>query len=124
MQLHELISEVCEVLRVKGGDLREYMLHTFDDNGGFLRTRYCYLGKELKDKKIGQGYKVVLVTAETPIEEAEVGTDVVLKMQLNYNTVYATENDAFFDVESGYCYVYLVDLENKTYSRVYKEMEY
>ena len=125
MTLYELLKGICEVVKPKNGDLYSYMLHTFDDNGGFLRTRWCYWEKELKNKRVQQQYKRVLIAAESPIEDAVVGAEnVTLKMQLDYSLTEAQFEDAEYEAGLGYNYVYIVDLENKTYNSRFIESEY
>jgi len=42
MMLHDLLRQVSEILTPETGSFYGYLLHTSDDNGGFLRTRHCW----------------------------------------------------------------------------------
>lgn len=123
MTLYELLKDICSVIRPESGDLYNYMLHTFDDNGGFLRTRYCYWQEPLKDKEVRKSYKSVLVAAESPIETRTVEIEATLKMQLDYSLTEAGFEDAEYEVELGYNYVYVIDLGAKTYNRRFMESD-
>ena len=122
MDLYTLLSNISAIVTPNTDYYYEYALHTFDNNGGFLRTRYCWWDKCLENHELKNNeYKVVLLTAEQPLIEDAFkplkhleGTNA--KMQLDYCNQYATfdTDDIIFDVENGFCYVYLIDLVNKT----------
>ena len=61
MQLYELIRKVSDILTP------ETDVFYNDDNGGFLRTRYCWWDRCVKDRSLDDEYKKVLVTSVRPI---------------------------------------------------------
>ena len=122
MDLYSLLDKVSKIISPQTDYFYEYALHTFDDNGGFLRTRYCWWDKCLKNHRIkDEDYKVVLLTAEEPVDEESLRPlkhlgETKVKMQLDYNNVNASFNveDIIFDIQNEYTYVYLIDLVDKT----------
>lgn len=59
MKLHDLLKQVSDILDPDGG-VFNYFLHTFDDNGGFLRTRHQWWEQEVEDKEIPDLRRVLL----------------------------------------------------------------
>ncbi|MDT3843436.1 MAG: hypothetical protein LIV11_02510 [Bacillota bacterium] len=122
MDLYTLLQEISGIVTPETNRFYEYALHTFDDNGGFLRTRYCWWDKCLENRNLkGRVYRIMLLSAKEPITEDSFVPiknfeDTNAKMQLDYGNTNATFNakDIDFDIENGYCYVYLIDLEKKT----------
>jgi hypothetical protein len=122
MNLYTLLSNVSAIVTPNTDYFYDYALHTFDNNGGFLRTRYCWWDKCLENRELkNKEYRVVLLTAEQPLNEESFaplkhldGTKA--KMQLDYGNSYATfdTDDIIFDIQNGYGYVYLIDMVNKT----------
>lgn len=53
-------------------ELFQYIIHSMDDDGGFLRSRYCYWSKELPNQKNGREIKTALV-ASSEIELKRMG---------------------------------------------------
>ncbi|MGN0691926.1 MAG: hypothetical protein ACI4K7_06235, partial [Oscillospiraceae bacterium] len=69
MQLYELIQKVSDILTPETNAFYTYVLHTSDDDGGFLRTRYCWWDKCVKDRVLDDDdYKKVLVASGRPID--------------------------------------------------------
>ena len=117
MTLYKLIKEISDILFPKTDDLYNYMLYTSDDNGGFLRTRYCWWDKPVKDRELGDGYEKVMLTSTKPIDfdKLKDKTNTYVRLQFTYELSKATFDDSEWDVDLGYEYVYLIDLKNKTY---------
>lgn len=117
MQLYDLIKKVSLIITPETDDFYNYVLFSSDDNGGFLRTRYCMCEKPLKDRTLRGDYKKVLVASEQIIDVGKLkcrnGTPV--KLQFEYWNTNPTFDDAEFDLQLGYCYVYLFDLEAGKY---------
>lgn len=69
MTLYDLLKKISFILaRDNENDLFQYMIHTMDHNGGFLRSRYCYWEKTITDFKCDSSIKTVLVTLRTPFD--------------------------------------------------------
>ena len=135
MTLYELIKRVSDIITPETGAFYNYVLYTSDDNGGFLRTRFCWWDKPVKDHELGDGCKTVLVTAKTPITEAGLAdkSDVdsfdgtaytKVKIQFTYSKCECTADDAEWDTELGYCHVYLFDLEKNNFVKTYIKCPY
>lgn len=119
MTLYELIKQISEILTPETDSFYNYALYTSDDNGGFLRTRYCWWEKPVDNKKLGKKeYKKVMVTMGEPFDEKKltIKEDTLVKMQITYGVTNATIDDAEWDIQLGYRYVYIFDLQNKTYA--------
>lgn len=126
MTLHDLIKQVSEII-IPGTDaFYNYILYTSDDNGGFLRTRWCWWDKPLENHKLSDNYEVVMVTSRSLIDvkDLEKRDDTYLKLQFHYDFKHAVPEDADWDLGLLYNYVYLVDLKAKTYMIVYRLAEY
>ncbi len=136
MTLYELIKRVSDIITPETGSFYNFVLYASDDNGGFLRTRYCWWDdKPIEDGELGEGYKTVLVTAKTPITEEDLTdrseVESVLgtvytkpRLQFNYAETEADWDSAEWDTELGYCYAYIFDLEKKTYDMKYIKCPY
>ncbi len=122
MDLYMLLSRVSKIVTPNTDHFYEYALHTFDNNGGFLRTRYCWWEDCLENRELkNTEYRIVLLTAKEPVYEdyfvpLKPLEETKAKMQLDYCNTHATfdDEDIMFDLQNGYCYVYLIDLYNKT----------
>lgn len=129
MQLYELIKKVSDILTPETDVFYNYVLHTSDDNGGFLRTRYCWWDRCVKDRSLDDEYKKVLVTSVRPID-ADTLAELVrnkkshLRLQFQYWCADPTVDDADVDVELGYCYVYIFDLEQGNFTMEHRKIPY
>lgn len=127
MTLYELLHKVSAKLSEEHADaIFDYFIHAMDDNGGFLRTRWCYWDKELEDHKVSDDMKRVLLVLTTPFDFDkddtfyETGTGpwekvelTVLKMQLFYTDMSDEEklqSELKWCKQMGYRYPILVDL--------------
>ncbi len=122
MTLYELLKKISDIITPETDAFYKYALHTSDDNGGFLRTRYCWwIDKPIKDLKLRDDYKKVLVTAKQKINEADlqVETATLIKMQITYSETNATIEDADWDTQLDYCYVYIFDFMKNSYNMTY-----
>lgn len=63
MKLHDLLKQASDIVDPDDG-IFDYFLHTFDDNGGFLRTRHCWWEQVVEDKEIPDLSRVLLCFAE------------------------------------------------------------
>lgn len=126
MQLYELIKKVSRILTPETDHFYNYILHTSDDDGGFLRTRYCWWDKCLEDKQLDDEYKKVMVTSRHPIDLDALTDENATYVKLQFHYRYNGEVDEFaeIDVELGYSYIYIFDLENGTFTVEHREMPY
>lgn len=118
MTLYEMIEQVSDILTPESKVFYDYVLHTSDDNG-FLRTRYCWLEQTLKNRNLSKKYNVVMVSMNEPFEEEKI-TNVKsspLKMQIEAGE--PTIVDIELSKELGYPYIYVFDLESKTYTTIF-----
>ena len=119
MTLYSLLKKISAIITPETDAFYNYAIHTSDDNGGFLRTRYCWrLDNPVEDFDLDEGYSKVMVTAQKPIEEQDLldETEPQVKMQITYSIQDADIGDAEWDAELSYCYVYIFDLVCGTYS--------
>lgn len=122
MSLYELLKQISNIITPENDAFFRYAIYTSDDNGGFLRTRYCWwLDRPIKDRELGDGFKTILVTAKQEINVNDLNneTDTLVKMQITYSQKEATIEDADWDTQLNYCYVYIFDLTNGTYIMSY-----
>ena len=122
MTLYELLKEISGILTPDDDAFFRFAIYTSDDNGGFLRTRYCWWkDRPILDKNIGDGYETVLVTSKNEINTADLKdeSNTLVKMQITYSNLNATTNDAEWDITLDYCYVYIFNLKTKTYTMTY-----
>lgn len=127
MTLYELLHKISNKLSEKHADaIFDYFIHAMDDNGGFLRTRWCYWDKELEDHMVPDDIKRVLLVLTTPFDfdkhntfyETGIGPWgkdrlTVLKMQLFYTDMFDEEkvqSELEWCRQMDYEYPILVDL--------------
>ncbi len=121
MDLYGLLQDISKIITPQTDSFYEYALHTFDDNGGFLRTRYCWWDRCLENRQVHDHYDCVLLTAARPFDEGSFaplkhGENTPAKLQLDYGNTNPTFDieDVIFDIQNRYCYVYLIDVIHKT----------
>ncbi len=127
MTLYSLLKEISSIITPEDDSFYTYALYTSDDNDGFLRTRWCWAeDKPIKDCKIGDGYKTVMVTSkrEINIDDLKKRPETHVKLQITYSMTNAEIKDAEWDAQLDYCYVYLFDLISKSYTMTYVENPY
>ncbi len=125
MTLYELIQQISEILTPDTNSFYDYVLHTSDDNGGFLRTCYCLRERLTKDRNISDLDKAVVCFRE-PFSEEVYKNDTSytsMKMQLFYDER-DLESNISWSAELGYPFSYIFDLKNKTYSYQKNEPQY
>ena len=123
MRLYELLEQVSNILTPRTHSLYEYMLHTFDDDGGFLRTRYCYWEKTLQDFEI-EDLKKILICFKNDFKEGETyfenedtsGKITKVKMQLFYCEY--SDDDIRWSYELNFSFPYEINLEEKTFKKL------
>ena len=122
MTLYELIRRVSNIITPETDDFYHYILYTSDDNGGFLRTRYCWWDKPLVDRDLCGEYQKVLVACQKEISANLINKqDTRLKLQLHYDWLDMTMEDMEWDIEMGYCYIYLFDFVANEFTMEYRE---
>lgn len=124
MTLYSLLKEISNMITPEDDAFYTYALYTSDDNGGFLRTRYCWWeDKPIKDAELGDGFETVMVTSKSEIntENLHKKPETLVKLQITYSLTNATIGDADWDTESDYCYVYIFNLKTREYTMTYIE---
>jgi hypothetical protein len=88
MTLHELLKVVSDILTPDSGLLYDYMLYISDDNGGFLRTRFCWWPeREVIDKELSGEKNVILIAmaSEMDVKILQDKNQTPLKLQIHYS---------------------------------------
>lgn len=63
MTRYEFLYRISEILAPKQTEeFFDYLLHSSDDDGGFLRTRWCYWENPLPDSNSNYQVKIALIT--------------------------------------------------------------
>jgi hypothetical protein len=122
MRLHDLLRQVAGVMMPNRADeLYSYFLHTFDDNGGFLRTRHQYWEQPLKDHKVPNLKKVLVAIQDQPFDP-DCGLLFDDRTLLDLELFYIASDepgcmDHLIDIarQVDYTYTCIVDLMSKTY---------
>ena len=118
MTLYELIKQISAILTPETDSFFDYVIHTSDDDGGFLRTCYCYKDHPLRDREI-KDLKETEVCFLEPFREHDLGDgeSTLVKLQLDYDRRREWSGKDFiaWSWELGYRVAYLFDLEHKTY---------
>lgn len=116
MTLYNLIKQISEILTPESDLFYEYVLHTSDIHSGWLRTRYCWSNQPFENRDLNiDNYKKVLVTMQTPFNEEDLKEKPLTraKMQIHYANSDIDIMDEEIDAGLGYCYTYIIDIENK-----------
>ena len=122
MTLYDLLKQISNIITPEDDSFYRYAIYTSDDNGGFLRTRYCWwLDKPIKNHELGEGYECVLVTSKREINIKDFcdETDTRVKMQISYSLINASVEDADWDAQLGYCYAYLFELNKHSFKVIH-----
>ncbi len=118
MTLYELIRQISAILTPETGSFYDYVIKTSDDDGGFLRTRFCYRRHLLEDREIA-GLSETVVCFQKPFTEhyTDDGVGTLVKLQLDYEhrRDFSAKDFAAWSLDLGYRYAYLFDLTAKTY---------
>ena len=127
MTSYEFYREIAFILSAKNGDrLFDYIIHSMDNDGGFLRTRWCYSDKTVRDGELTEirtalvalGYPFDLENcAEYYAQKGDV-KETVLKMQLFYTDLSSPksfERAMKWSACVGFGYPIKIDLVNKSY---------
>lgn len=118
MTLYNLIRQIAEILTPEADLFYEYVLHTSDIHSGWLRTRYCWSKQPFENRALNiDNYKRVLVTMQAPLNEEDLKYQPLtrVKIQIHYANSDIDIMDEAVDAGLMYCYIYIVDLENKKY---------
>jgi len=118
MTLHGLIKQISAILTPETDSFYDYVLNTSDDDGGFLRTCFCYKSHPLRDREIRDLTGAVVCFLEPFTEHyTDDGFDTLVKLQLDYDERRAFSRKDFIEWswEMGYRFAYIFDLEAKTF---------
>ena len=66
----EMLHRTAEILTNNKNTeaLFDYFIHAMDDDGGFLRTRWIYWEKTLKDDEYAEPPKIILIALRSPFD--------------------------------------------------------
>lgn len=68
MTTYELYKKIASILAKNNSEaLFDYIIHSMDNDGGFLRSRYCYWNKVLPDSNCGN-ISTVLLSLNYPFD--------------------------------------------------------
>ncbi len=101
MTLYEMIKQVSDIITPGTDAFYHYVLYSSDDDGGFLRTRYCWWDEPIRDFELGEGDETILVTSKSPIDimDLEYTQETLVKLQFTYGIKNAKLEDADWDSE-------------------------
>ena len=135
MRLYELLEQVSDILTPQTHSLYDYMIHTFDNNGGFLRTRYCYWDRPVSDFRIADLCEVLICFRQAfregdPYYETErygenlqfEQKNTLVEMQLFYTG--NIEDNITWSREFPYPEAYIINLKTKTFEVRHYEPAY
>ena len=95
------------------------MLHTFDDNGGFLRTRYCPWEQTVLDLNMRDMDRVLICFrrrfAEGDPYYKGKDMDTLVKMQLFYGAYDNIDSDIEWSCHLGYTEACVINLKDGTF---------
>ena len=126
MTKYEFLHRIAEILVPNQTEaFFRYLLHTSDENGGFLRSHYCFWEKPLPDDTdCNYLVKVALVTMQQRYEldnfPAFYTTNggAAIKLQVHFGE-YQDEDDFYLESEwassVGFSYPVKIDMEKGTY---------
>lgn len=128
MTTYEFYRQTAKILaQTKEDELFDYMIHSMDSNGGFLRSRYCYRKKVLPDVECDE-IKTTLLTLSVPFnferskeyyeDDNETHPLTTLKMQLFLYDLSNQERfmkKAKWSAAVGFAYPIKINLIEKSY---------
>ena len=119
MTLHELIRQISAILTPETDSFFDYVLQTSDDDGGFLRTCYCFKGRALGDREIKDRTDAVVCFMEPFSEDyTDDGSYTRVKLQLSYGGCMDRDIPMFirWSYGVGFRVAYVFDLKAGTYT--------
>lgn len=128
MTTYEFYRKTARILTSSNEDaLFDYIIHSMDDNGSFLRSRYCYWTETLPDMKCGD-IQVALFALRSPFDfenskeyyKYEDGSQTFtrLKMQLFFFDLSDEKRfmeEAEWSAAAGFSYPIKIDLRDMSY---------
>ena len=125
MTKYEYLHRISEIIvPEQTEEFFNYLLHSSDENGDFLRTRYCYWEKPLPDSICDHKVKCALVTLQVKydFDNFLVFYDdsgyTNIKLQVHFGE-YENDDDFYMKTEwasaVGFPYWIRIDMENGTY---------
>ena len=113
MTLYELIARISAILTPETGSFYQYVLHSSDDNGGFLRTRFCLWDRPVPDREIPPLEGALVCFRKPFCEDYGEGTGRV-QLQLFYQNQEDNGFYASWSKDMGFGVPYLFDLREKS----------
>ena len=128
--LYKLLKRISEILTPDTDSFYRYALYTSDDDGGFLRTRYCWWDdRPVRDFNLKGDYGTVMVTAKEEITEERLTSRKLwenvqltsLALQIHYDLRNAELGDADWDRQFGFDYIYLININTGEVKMEYRD---
>ncbi|MFV0361468.1 MAG: hypothetical protein ACK5LL_00040 [Suipraeoptans sp.] len=128
MSRYEFLRRVAKILAPQNAEaLFDYIIHSMDDDGGFLRSRYCYWNKVLPDYEEKNEQQIVLAALARPFNfndetnyyEDEEGETKYTYLKMQLLLVDLSDDDEFYSAGEwsaavGFPYPIKIDM---TYDR-------
>ena len=114
MTLYDLINEVDEAFTPTTHTLKDFIIHTSDNNGGFLRTCYRRKKEPLANIEIGDPDYILIAFQEEYTEDSITlnhnpnGELTKAKLQLCYWTNENIADEVSLYMSLGYIYCYII----------------
>lgn len=129
MTKYEFYKQIASILSPNNSEaLFDYIIHAMDNNGFFLRTRYCYSNKPLPNGPLSRDVQIVLVALRKPFlfenntnyyeDRDGIIKSTALKMELfliDLSDEQAFENAMRKSAIVGYHYPIKVNISEKSY---------
>ena len=129
MYSHEFIKKISYILAGENADqLFHYLIHSMDQNGSFLRTRYCFWEEAIADEELGI-INTALVTLRKPFdftsstqyyEQEEITQQLFCLAKMQIFLYDLSEEDKFMEevqwaAAVGFSYPVKIDMVHETY---------
>lgn len=125
MTRYAFLHRIAEILVPhRAEEFFDFLLHSSDDDGGFLRTRYCYWDKTLPDSAINYQVNCALVTLQRKYDFTNLSDfytsngGTAIKLQVHFGE-YKDEYEFYMESEwassVGFSYPVKIDMEKGTY---------
>lgn len=125
MKLYKLLKEIASILEGDNAeDLYKYFIHTLEHNGGFLRSRYCYLEEITLPDFACKNFHTILLALREPFVWNSANPDFEsLKLQIvlqNLEDEKIFRRIAIWNRMTGFMYFVKINIEKKNAEILYK----
>lgn len=125
MKIYDLLREISQILaKENSAALYRHLLHTLEYNGGFLRSRHCYLEEVTLSDFTCKEFNVILVALREPFDFNSSNPDFEsLKLQIvlqNLEDEKIFRRIAIWNRMTGFMYFVKINIEKKNAEILYK----